>query len=654
MRRSFLTKAIVAVGVMASAMVLSSVAVLAGTVVYEYDLVNDKQYIDGTLDTDNSYFNHATGDNIKFSLNSPLQIATKKITLSNGSEVEATKGLKLEGSTDLYFTTNKAENAKVTIIYGGKSSSKSSDYESKYAKLDSTNTTSTGSDGGDGNGNLITYTSSAIASGEHHIKQGSGQVIIAYVKVEDEGSDDASASLTAEDNQSEIVIGNTLQLTGSTSKFEATSATYTSDDSTIASVDSNSGLVTGVGAGTTTITYTATGTGTINGEPVTEVSATYDVTVLSPKYANSLTISLGSDSITEANVYVGKNITLSATPDPSDATGTITWSSASTSIATVEEATGKITGKAEGDAVITASIPVQEGNVTKSVTIHVLAAPSITASTTGGSASDLKAATTTTLYDLWGDANAAGLEAGDNVFIKNNLYYSDQLFIYGNPSKLESGKYSEDFDGTIHNYSLKVKKGTELAVKLSPGSTVKTIMRGANTTEGNRYGYISKKAGSDAEGDVVAKVESMLSNTGKELSYTNDETSDITVYIAASSDCFISQIKVEVPASTLISDKLKASTITNNIDVGETGIEVTPMYATDGTNGYLVLQFTDNEALQNATSLTYAGDTYTSLYSSVVFDADTNDKLEDGLFLGFIVENDPTAYETIGGSITIE
>lgn len=132
---------------------------------------------------------------------------------------------------------------------------------------------------------------------------------------------------------------------GSTSTLKATltpsdctekNVTWTSDKTSVATVDSN-GKVTAVGAGSAVITAK-----TSNGK-----TATAAVTVVvSP---TSITLDKSSLSIEK-----GASATLTATVGPSDCTDkSVTWSSDNTSVATVD-ASGKITAVATGSAVVTA------------------------------------------------------------------------------------------------------------------------------------------------------------------------------------------------------------------------------------------------------------------------------------------------------------
>ena len=157
---------------------------------------------------------------------------------------------------------------------------------------------------------------------------------------------------------STLVAGTTLQLTATPkdqngAAIVATIA-WSSNASTVASVNS-SGLITGVTAGTAMITASSG-----------SVTATLTVTVAAP-VLTSITIGGG------ASVVVGQTLQLTASPKDQAGnafTATVIWSSAATSIATVNSA-GLVTGVAVGTAVITAA----SGSVTATKTVTVTAVP---------------------------------------------------------------------------------------------------------------------------------------------------------------------------------------------------------------------------------------------------------------------------------------
>ena len=134
-----------------------------------------------------------------------------------------------------------------------------------------------------------------------------------------------------------IARGGKTSLTATVQPSNATdkTVTWTSSNSSVATV--NNGNVTAVSVGTATITATASGK-----------TASCEVTV-TPKGITSIRLDKGAASMNYKEV-----LTLVATVEPSDADDkTLTWTSSDENVATVDN--GKITAVGKGSAVITAS-----------------------------------------------------------------------------------------------------------------------------------------------------------------------------------------------------------------------------------------------------------------------------------------------------------
>jgi uncharacterized protein YjdB len=144
-----------------------------------------------------------------------------------------------------------------------------------------------------------------------------------------------------------------------TSAFTSTvtGGSWSSSDTSIATVNATSGLVTGVTAGTATITYTVTGTGGCS-----NATTTRTVTV-------TATIA-GTLSGTQ-NICVNGTSTFTSTVSGGS------WSSSSASIATVNATSGVVTGVAAGTATLTYTVTGTSGctNATATRTVTVTAAP---------------------------------------------------------------------------------------------------------------------------------------------------------------------------------------------------------------------------------------------------------------------------------------
>lgn len=169
-----------------------------------------------------------------------------------------------------------------------------------------------------------------------------------------------------------ITIGGTIHLNATSwnqngGKFIGATTTFSSSNTAIATVNSTSGIVTGVAVGTTTITATSvSGTTSITGTSVVTVNPTAPTLVLtSVKIMPVL-----------SSVKIGKTIKLKATAKDQNGnkfTGaTTTFSSSNTAIATVDSATGLVTGVALGSATITATSISGSKEVTGTATIKVV------------------------------------------------------------------------------------------------------------------------------------------------------------------------------------------------------------------------------------------------------------------------------------------
>jgi len=133
-----------------------------------------------------------------------------------------------------------------------------------------------------------------------------------------------------------------VALTGTVLPSNATDKmlTWSSSDTSIATVNSGGGMVTGIKAGTVIITARSS-----NGK-----TATKSITVLSNSLSTDIQVNISGSS----SVDVGSTTTFTAVISPSNVTDkTVTWSSSDTSIATVNS-NGVVTGVKAGKAIITA------------------------------------------------------------------------------------------------------------------------------------------------------------------------------------------------------------------------------------------------------------------------------------------------------------
>ena len=163
-------------------------------------------------------------------------------------------------------------------------------------------------------------------------------------------------------NQSALTLteGDTVQLTATVEPANATNkgVTWSSDDETVATVDTD-GNITAVSAGTATITVT-----TADGNKTAACAVTVN--------ADTVPVTGVTLSQTQASLYSNRTpntLTLTATVAPDDATNkAVTWISSNSTVATVD-ANGVVTAVAPGTATIT--VTTTDGSFTATCTVTV-------------------------------------------------------------------------------------------------------------------------------------------------------------------------------------------------------------------------------------------------------------------------------------------
>ncbi|RJO66252.1 MAG: hypothetical protein C4523_13250 [Myxococcales bacterium] len=153
-----------------------------------------------------------------------------------------------------------------------------------------------------------------------------------------------------------LMVGATTTLTATTVDGTDSGYAWSSSNAAIATVDAASGLVTGVSAGEVAITATGADT---------SESGVWGMYIYEPPVAAPVVAVSGGTS-----VLVGATLQLSAATEGGTDAG-YAWSSSNDAIATVDAATGLVTGVAEGEATITAT--GDDTNVSGSKVIVVLA-----------------------------------------------------------------------------------------------------------------------------------------------------------------------------------------------------------------------------------------------------------------------------------------
>lgn len=213
------------------------------------------------------------------------------------------------------------------------------------------------------NENVVTVSSGGVATA---VAEGSATITAsaggksAMCQVQVQKKVVAVTSVTMNKTSLSLTKGQTETLTATVLPEDATEkvVTWSSSDGTIASVD-QAGKVTAVKSGKATITAMAG-----------EKSATCEVSITNP--VASVSLDRSSVSLEE-----GQTTTLMATISPNDAdVQTVTWSTSSSSIATVEN--GTVTAVAEGTAIITASAGGKSATCEITVQKKVVAVTSVT------------------------------------------------------------------------------------------------------------------------------------------------------------------------------------------------------------------------------------------------------------------------------------
>ena len=192
--------------------------------------------------------------------------------------------------------------------------------------------------------------------GEISIRSGSGTKNITVTQQGQKGKYVAVQSVSLQGSLT-LTEGDTQKLTPTVSPSNASvkTVTWTSYDSTVATVDQN-GFVTAVAEGSTTIRVTTDDGGK---------TATCDVTVKA-RVIHVTGVSLNKTSLT---LTEGETATLSATVTPADATDkSVTWTSGDTSIATVSS-DGVVTAVKAGTATITVTTTDGSKKANCSVTV---------------------------------------------------------------------------------------------------------------------------------------------------------------------------------------------------------------------------------------------------------------------------------------------
>ena len=299
---------------------------------------------------------------------------------------------------------------------------------------------------------------------------------VKYYVVQEEPVYPESITLSGEQN---IVVGQATQLTvGYAAGVNQKHVSFSSNNTSVATVDSSTGVVTGVSAGNVTITATAQ-TNDHGGTTTATLQMTVSVVHVS-------SVSLNKDS---TSIPVGNSETLVANILPSNATNkNVTWSSSASGVASVIN--GVVTANSKGTATIT--VTTVDGSKTAQCVVTVTSQP---AETFTINYTDL----TSVGYPK--DAEETGSASGSNNGTMSFKYF----YTYQNNSKIQTkkgqGYIYNTTSLTIMSITLNNVEGTFTVYKGSTAHPESTEVTGSNGTyqlDGASYFTIKNNSGNAA------------------------------------------------------------------------------------------------------------------------------------------------------------
>ena len=254
MRKSFFTKAIVAVGVMASAMALSSIAVFADATVYEYG----KSTVSTDLKTKTwDFTTNMPSQNITYATGDTIQGIVLTQDTNKSGRIRTDSFMPKNGQFALPVPSGSAGNITIVCLSAG------ADRTATFT--DGNNSKSIAAVQSKNGGASAEFTSSAISNGYINFTVTNNDYKIASIAVTltaeefEAQANVAVTGITVSPESTTTQVGQTKALTATVSPSNATdsSVTWSSSDESIATV-SNTGVVTGVAEGTATITVETT------------------------------------------------------------------------------------------------------------------------------------------------------------------------------------------------------------------------------------------------------------------------------------------------------------------------------------------------------------------------------------------------------------
>ena len=382
-------------------------------------------------------------------------------------------------------------------------------------------------------GGTITYSSNNTSvaeinssTGEVTIK-GAGTAIITATAAATDYYNSASASYTLTVAKATPTVSFTnTEITKVYGDDKFTNAAVTSGDGTIsyqsgntnvATIDGTSGEVTIVGAGTVTITATAAATSNYN-----SVSASYTLTV------SRVATTISFENIAVTKTYGDAKFTNVAT---TICDGTVTYSSNSTTVATVDSASGEVTIVGAGTATITVNVAAttnyQAASATYTLTVSK-ATPTVSfadaeVAKTYGDAKFTNTATTS------GDGTISYQSSNTDVATINSSTGEVTIIGVGNTTVTATVAATGNYNTASTTYTLTVSKATP-AVSFADAEVTKTYgdskFTNAATTSGD--GTISYQSSNT---DVAT-----IDGTSGEVTIVGAGTATITANVSATAN----------------------------------------------------------------------------------------------------------------------
>ena len=452
----------------------------------------------------------------------------------------------------------------------------------------------------------------------------------AIVLVQAKGSSTPSTPSTGVDltalginpSSTSIKAGDTVTLTVTKSPANSDETiTWSSADTSIATVDQN-GKVTGIKAGSSTVIYAKSSR--------TNMSATCIVNVT----ASTTTATNVTLNQTTASIEIGSYINLKATITPANTSETITWSSSTPSVASVDQ-NGKVTGVAMGIAIITATTSSGK-TATCQVTVTAATVKNVTVSVSLSATGDLSSSKTYTatlkfspalsasdmadfLYAI--DSDAPNIVDATNDYVTNSftvIVGDDGVatltpYVYTGktninftfvPTTVSVSSPSADIKNPITAISLTVATGSTsmnvgdkmgLAVQVTPAdhddkcywstsdASVATVNEGVVTAVGVGTAKITYKAKGNLTKNGVSKT---ITITVKSVGGVDTSLNRITIAQG-------STIKASMNTSSKIPESWVAASTGCLVTVSSDGTITCPANAPTGNGGQIICYYAD-------------------------------------------------------------